>query len=104
MSMQTKKLHEDTRRSIYQDFAARADSLMVKFNGACAYFKPEILSIPEEKLSQFFKGRERAFWSTARCLIIFFVRRSIFYQRRWKELLSKTMEFSNTADDVFFYV
>ena len=94
------KLHEDTRRSIYQDFAARADSLMVKFNGACAYFKPEILSIPEEKLSQFFK-EESGLLEYRQMFDNLLRQKEHILPKEMEELLSKTMEFSNTADDVF---
>lgn len=94
------KLHEDTRRSVYQDFAARADSLMVKFDSACAYFEPEILAISEEKLQQFFK-EESGLLEYRQMFANLLRQKEHILPKEIEELLSKTREFSDTAGDVF---
>lgn len=49
------KSHEDTAVSTYQGMASKADSLMVAFDSAFSFVDPEILEIPEEKLSKFYE-------------------------------------------------
>ncbi len=94
------KLHEDTRRSVYQDFSARADSLMVKFNSLCSYFEPELLAMPEDKLEQFFK-EESGLSEYRQMFANLFRQKEHILPKEIEELLSKTREFSNTAGDVF---
>lgn len=50
------KFHEDTGNAKYQGLSARAQMLMVQLSEAGAYVEPEILAIPEEKLSEFLKN------------------------------------------------
>jgi oligoendopeptidase F len=47
------RFHEDTANSLYQGLADRATTLAAEFGAASAYFAPEILAIPEERLRQF---------------------------------------------------
>ena len=48
-------LHQDMAEAIYQDYAAKAQSICVKISAAQAFFVPELLEIPEEKLDSFIK-------------------------------------------------
>ncbi len=50
----TMRFHEDTRRVEYQALSDRAMSLAAEFNQATAFFVPEILSIPPERLEKYF--------------------------------------------------
>lgn len=94
------RLHEDTRRSVYQDFSARADKLMVELESASAFFAPEILAIPEETLREFFK--EESGLKEYRQMISDLLRqKEHILSHQMEELLSQTGEFSNAADDVF---
>ncbi|HHU70828.1 MAG TPA: oligoendopeptidase F [Clostridiales bacterium] len=47
------KYHEDTNNPIYQDLSNKANALAVQVNSALSFATPEILSIPEETISQF---------------------------------------------------
>lgn len=47
------KHDEDTTNSTYKSFYDRALSLYIQFSSITAYYVPEILSIPEDKLQQF---------------------------------------------------
>ena len=94
------KLHEDTRRSIYQDFSARADSLMVEYETVCSYFAPEILSAPDDRLQSFLENEEGL--SEFRQMLSDLLRQKAhILPQQMEELLSRTKEFSNMADDVF---
>ena len=46
---------EDTRNSKYQGLTDRASSLSVKLSGATSFIVPEILTIPNETLEQFYQ-------------------------------------------------
>ena len=49
-----RKADEDTRNTTYQGFKSQTNSLIVAITGACSFAEPEILSIPDEKLEQFY--------------------------------------------------
>lgn len=50
------KYHEDTGNSLYQGFADQAGNLAVAFDSAASFANAEILTIPEEVLSDFIKN------------------------------------------------
>lgn len=47
------KYHEDTGSAIYQDLSNKANTLSVQVNSALSFATPEILSIPEDMITQF---------------------------------------------------
>jgi oligoendopeptidase F len=47
------KYHEDTASAIYQDLSNKANVLSVQANSALSFATPEILTIPEEMITQF---------------------------------------------------
>jgi oligoendopeptidase F len=47
------KYHEDTGNALYQDLSNKASTLAVQVSSALSFAVPEILSIPEEDLTQF---------------------------------------------------
>ncbi len=94
------KLHEDTRRSVYQDFAGRADNLMVELSSASAYIAPEILLIPEEKLNAFF-AEEKGLEEFRQMIADLLRQKEHIMPQEIEELLSRTGEFANAAEDVF---
>ena len=49
-----RRADEDTRNTTYQGFKSQTNSLIVAITGACSFAEPEILSIPDEKLEQFY--------------------------------------------------
>ncbi len=53
----TMRFHEDTTRTQYQALADRALTLAAEFSGATAFFTPEILAIPQDRLDTYF-GQE----------------------------------------------
>lgn len=53
-----RKSDQDTGNSFYQDFAARTHSAFVKIEGAIAFAIPEILTIPDDTLEEFYKNTE----------------------------------------------
>ncbi|MFT4143072.1 MAG: oligoendopeptidase F [Mobilitalea sp.] len=47
------KYHEDTANSTYQDLSNKAGALMVQVSSALSFATPEILTIPEEVITEF---------------------------------------------------
>lgn len=52
------KYHEDTANSLYQGFTDQAGNLAVAFDSAISFANAEILTIPEEILSNFMKNTQ----------------------------------------------
>lgn len=52
------KYHENTADAIYQNLADQANGLEVSLKSASAFCTPEILSIPEETITQFLTSKE----------------------------------------------
>ena len=52
------KSHEDTANAIYQDLANKANALSIQVSSALSFATPEILSIPEDVLVQFWRENE----------------------------------------------
>lgn len=52
------RLHEDTRRAQYQALEDRITTLYAELSGAIAFFTPEILAIPPERLEDFYAEAE----------------------------------------------
>ncbi|MDQ0418648.1 oligoendopeptidase F [Croceifilum oryzae] len=50
---------QDTTNSHYQAYNDRAASLMTEASNAMSYYRPEILAIPEEKVTSFAKDHEK---------------------------------------------
>jgi oligoendopeptidase F len=47
------RYHEDTANAVYQDLSNKANALSVQLNSAMSFAVPEILTIPEEVITQF---------------------------------------------------
>ncbi len=54
----TMRFHEDTTRTNYQALADRAMRLMAEFGAAIAFYEPEILAIPADRLEKFLADEE----------------------------------------------
>jgi oligoendopeptidase F len=48
------KSHEDLRVTRYQELADKADNLSMRHSAATSFFRPEVLSMPEGRLEEFF--------------------------------------------------
>lgn len=49
------RLHENTTEASYQALASRAATLNVSFSSACSFMTPELLAMPDSKLSGFMR-------------------------------------------------
>lgn len=49
-----RRADQDTRNSLYQGYASQVRSLSVELGSAMAFAEPEILSIPEERMEQYY--------------------------------------------------
>ena len=47
------RLHEDSANAFYQGLASRAELLLIRYSAAVSFLTPELLAIPEEKLTAF---------------------------------------------------
>lgn len=55
------RLHEDSANAFYQGMASRAELLLIHYSAAISFLTPEIIAIPEEKLSAFRKEKAANF-------------------------------------------
>lgn len=94
------KLHEDTRRSVYQNFSGRADNLMVELSSVSSYLAPELLAIPEETLAAY-REQEKGLDEYRQMILDLLRQKAHILPGETEELLSRTGEFANAADDVF---
>lgn len=94
------KLHENMANAKYQDYAAKAQNLMVDVSAMGAFAEPEILEIPEETLQSYLEEEEalkqyqivieRLLRKKAHCL-----------SEREEKILAKTQEMASAASDIF---
>lgn len=77
------KSHEDTGNSVYQDLSNKANVLSVQIESALSFATPELLTIPEEKILQFYKEKDEL------KVYDFYIRDII---RKKPHILSKEME------------
>ena len=49
------RLHQDTTVAKYQGYSSKADAVLVSLQSAIAFADPEILTIPEQTIEQFYK-------------------------------------------------
>lgn len=47
------RMHEDSANAFYQGLASRAELLLIRYSAAVSFLTPEIIAIPEEKLTAF---------------------------------------------------
>lgn len=77
------KSHEDTANAVYQDLSNKANVLEVQIESTLSFATPELLTIPEEKILQFYKEKEEL------KVYDFYIRDII---RKKPHILSKEME------------
>ena len=76
------RMHEDSANAFYQGLASRAELLLIRYSAAVSFLTPEIIAIPEEKLSSVQK-KQRISLSMTISFIPFCARRHTpFPQRR----------------------
>lgn len=93
------KFHQDTTNTTYQDFANRADTLLVAYGAATAYFVPETLALPEETLKAYEADPALAAYGH----FMENLRRQKAHTLSPKEeiLLAKTEELASAPDTIF---
>ena len=55
------RLHEDSSNAFYQGMSARAEMLLIQYSAMVSFLSPEIIEIPEEKLTSFRKELSKEF-------------------------------------------
>lgn len=94
------RYHQDMANSMYQEFAARAQKLMVEISGASAFAEPEILEITTEKINIFFN--ENPELETYKRYISEILRgKIILLIKRQRQSLQKADRWQNAAE-IFF--
>ena len=94
------KMHQDMGNAKYQGYAAKAQTASSRLAAAEAFFEPEILSMPEEKLNEFYKQNEKLKqYKTALDRIL--RRKAHTLSEKEEELLAKTYEISSAPEDIF---
>lgn len=94
------KLHEDMGNGKYQDFAAKAQNVMIEISQAGAFAEPEILDIPKDKLLGFIKENDNLkLYETA--LLRLLRKKEHCLTKEEEKILAKSGELSSAASDIF---
>ena len=94
------RYHQDMANSIYQEFAARAQKLMVEMSGASAFAEPEILEITTEKINVFFN--ENPELETYKRYISEILRgKNHTLDKKTETILAKSRQMANAAENIF---
>lgn len=94
------RYHQDMANSMYQEFAARAQKLMVEISGASAFAEPEILEITTEKINIFFN--ENPELETYKRYISEILRgKNHTLDKKTETILAKSRQMANTAENIF---
>lgn len=94
------RYHEDTANPVYQDLSNKASAIMVQASSAVSFAKPEILSIPEDKLEGFINECEGL-------KLYDFYLKNILRQKphvltaEMEELLASAGEVTEAADNIY---
>lgn len=94
------KYYEDTGNATYQEMSGKAQIAVMKVSEKYAFLEPELVSIPEEKLAEFFKCNEklaeyRHFIED--CL----AQKEHTLSEKEEALLAKTSQMSTVPNEVF---
>ena len=94
------RYHQDMAISMYQEFAARAQKLMVEMSGASAFAEPEILEITTEKINVFFN--ENPELETYKRYISEILRgKNHTLDKKTETILAKSRQMANAAENIF---
>lgn len=94
------RYHQDMANSMYQEFAARAQKLMVEISGASAFAEPEILEITTEKINIFFN--ENPELETYKRYISEILRgKNHTLDKKTETILAKSRQMANAAENIF---
>ena len=94
------RYHQDMANSMYQEFAARAQKLMVEISGASAFAEPEILEITTEKINIFFN--ENPELETYKRYISEILRgKNHTLDKKTETILAKSRQMENAAENIF---
>ncbi len=91
---------EDTRRSEYQDMVSRLETVLVEISSATAFVTPEILSISDETLEEFYKTcPDMELYR--RCLDRVRLKREHILSENEEKLLALTGEMMGSPDTIY---
>ena len=94
------RYHQDMANSMYQEFAARAQKLMVEISGASAFGEHEILEITTEKINIFFN--ENPELETYKRYISEILRgKNHTLDKKTETILAKSRQMANAAENIF---
>lgn len=94
------RYHQDMANSMYQEFAARVQKLMVEMSGASAFAEPEILEITTEKINIFFN--ENPELETYKRYISEILRgKNHTLDKKTETILAKSRQMANAAENIF---
>jgi len=94
------KLHENMAEAKYQDYAAKAQLILVQLSAANAFVQPEILSIPWETLERFLQENEelRLYEVVLRRL---FRKKEHCLSEQEEKIIAKAGEMASASSDIF---
>lgn len=94
------KYHEDTTNAVYQDLSNKANVLEVQVSSALSFATPELLSIPEETIDQFYRDNDEL------KLYDFYIKDMIrqkphVLSKEMESLLADAGEIADSAENIF---
>lgn len=94
------RYHQDMANSMYQEFAARAQKLMVEISGASAFAEPEILEITTEKINIFFNENPEL-ETYKRYISEILIGKNHTLDKKTETILAKSRQMANAAENIF---
>ncbi len=95
------RLHEDSADAFYQGMSARAEMLLIQYSAMVSFISPEIIGIPEEKLTAFRKELSGEFQIYDHYFHSLLRQREHTLSPAEEELLAKTSELGGAAQNIF---
>ena len=93
------RLHENTANAFYQGLVGRVQVLEVQLMEATAYIEPEILSIPEERLTEMLRSKSLTKYNTYFSRM--FRKKAHILSKEMEEVLAGVGEVAEGASDIF---
>ncbi len=94
------KMHENMANGKYQDYASKAQNVMVQLAMASAFVEPEILELPQEKIELFLQeDSELRLYETILQRLL--RKKKHCLSQKEERIMAKTMEMSSAASDIY---
>lgn len=95
------RLHEDSANAFYQSMASRAEMLLIRYSAAVSFLTPEMIAIPEEKLTAFREEKSADFAIYDHFFHSLLRQKAHTLSPAEEKLLAKTAELGGAPQQIF---